>query len=147
MAVDFHHVHHFGSRIHGDTAFSDFFFKSLITADEELLTSLTTGIESTRNLSSTKGAVIEKATVFTCKWHTLSSTLIDDIIRNFSETVDIGFACAEVATFYSIIEKTVNRVAIVLVVLSSIYTTLSRNRVSAARAVLITEAFHLIPHL
>ena len=54
MTVDFDHVHHFGAGIHCNTTFGDLFFKSLVTADQELLTGLTTSVKCAGNLSTTK---------------------------------------------------------------------------------------------
>ena len=38
----------------------------------------------------------------------------DDVVRHFGQAVNVGFACAIVATFNSIVEQAVNRVAVVV---------------------------------
>ncbi|SPT75393.1 Uncharacterised protein [Arcanobacterium haemolyticum] len=82
--------------------------KSLVSTDQELLTCLTTSIECTRNLNATERTVIEQAAVFTSEWNALSNTLINNVGGNFSQTVDVRFACAVIATLNRVIEQTVS---------------------------------------
>ena len=55
--------------------------------------------------------------------------LVDDEVRNLSQTIYVSLACAVITTLDCIIEQTVNRVVIVLVVLCCIDTTLCCDRV------------------
>ena len=118
-----------------------------ISAEQELLAGLTLGIESTAYLSAAERAVGEQTTIFASEGHTLSHTLVDDIVRHFSQTIYVGFASAVVTTLHGVIEETIYRVAIILIVLGCIDTTLSGDGVSATGAILDAEIEHIESHL
>ena len=111
-----------------------------------MLTCLTFSIESTRYLSTTERTVVKQTTIFASERNTLSYTLVDDSIRNFSKTINVSLTSTIVTTFDSIIEKTIDRVTIILIVFSSIHTTLRSNRVSTTWRVLDTEVKHIEAH-
>ena len=56
----------------------------------------------------------------------------------------IGLAGTKIAAFDRVVEKPVNAVAVILVILGCIDATLRGDRVGAAGTVLIAEAFHFI---
>ena len=87
------------------------------------------------------------AAVLAGERNTLGHALVNDIVRHLSQTVDVGLAGAVVATFHGVIEKAIYRVAVVLVVLSSVDTTLCGDRVGTARRVLDAEVEHVETHL
>ena len=89
--------------------------------------------ESTAHLSTTERAVVEHTAVFASERHTLLHALVDNVVRHFSQAIHVGFASAVVTTLHGVVEKAIHRVAVVLIVLSSVDTTLSSDRVSAAR--------------
>ena len=111
------------------------------------MTCLTFSVESTGNLSTTERAVGEETAVFASERHALSDALVDNIVRHFGEAIHVGFASAIVATFHSVVEEAIDRVAVVLVVFGSVDTTLRSDRVSAARRVLDAEVKHVEAHL
>ena len=76
----------------------------------------------------------------------MCNTLVDDVVGNLGQTVNVCFAGTIVTTFYRIVEQTVNGVAVVLVILCSIDTTLRSDRVCAARRVLNAEVEHSETH-
>ena len=117
-----------------------------ISAEQQLLTCLTLGIESTRNLSATERTVGKQAAVFTGERYALGNTLVDDIVRHFGQTIYVGFTGAVVATLNGVVEQAINRVAVVLIVLGSVDTTLSSDRVSTARRILDAEVEHVESH-
>ena len=125
----------------------DLLLKRLVATDEELLTGLAAGVESTRNLCAAEGAVVQQAAVFAGEGHTLGHALVDDVIGNLSESIDVGLAGAKVAAFDRIVEESVNRVTVVAVVLGGIDPALGGDRVGAARRILVAEAFHLVAEL
>ena len=116
-----------------DSAIMYFLHQRGISTQQQLLTSLTLGIEGTANLNATEGAVGEHATILTGKRNTLGYTLIDDVCTDLCQTIYVGLTGTVVSTFDGIVEETVDAVAIVLIVLCGINTTLGSNGVSAAR--------------
>ena len=60
------------------------------------------------------------------------------------EAVDVRFARAEIAAFDGVVEKAVNAVAVVLVILGGVDAALRGDAVRAAGAVLEAEALHLV---
>ena len=147
VTADEHEIEHLGARVHFDAAFFDFLFKGLIATDEQLLTSLTAGVKGARDLSATEGTVVEKSAILAGKRHALRDALVDDRVRHFGESIDIRLARAEVATLDGVVKQTAHRVAVVAVVFRGVDAPLRGDRMRAARAVLITKAFHLIAQL
>ncbi len=118
-----------------------------VCAEQKLLACLTLGVECTAHLGATERTVGEKTAVFACERHTLSHTLVDDIVGHFGETIYVCLACAVVTALHCVVEKTVYGVTVVLIVLGCVYTALGCDRVSAARAVLDAEVEHVEAHL
>ena len=131
--VDHHDVVHFVAVEALNLTHLDLAVERAVSAKKKLLTCLTLSVECTRHLSATKRTVGKSAAVFASERYALFHTLVDDVVRYFGEAIYVGFASAIVTTLYSIVEQTVDRVAVVLIVLCSIDTTLSSDRVSAAR--------------
>ena len=113
----------------------------------QLLTGLTFGIERTAHLGTTEGTVCQHTAVLTSEGHTLSDTLVDDIIADLSQTIDISLAGTIVTTLYGIVEQTIDRVAIVLITLSGIDTTLCSDRVCTTGRVLDAQVDDIETHL
>ena len=147
VAIDHHKIHHFGAGVHLDVALADFLLHSLVGTEKQLLAGLTTAVESTLQLGTTERAVVEQTTVFAAKGNTLSHALVDDVAGHLGQAVHVGLASAEVATLHGVVEQTVHRVTVILVVMSSIDTTLSSNGVSAAGAILVAEAVYIVTQL
>ena len=146
VAVDEHEVEHLGARIHFHAALVDFLFERLIAADEQLLPGLAAGVEGAGHLGATKGAVVEQAAVFAGEGDALGDALVDDGVGDLGEAIDISLAGAEVAALDGVVEQAAHGVAVILVVFRAVDAALGRDRVGAAGAVLVTEAFHLIAH-
>ena len=106
-----------------------------VSTEEELLTGLTSGVEGPGDERTAEGAIGERATILTGKGDTHSHTLIDNISRDLSETMDISLTRAVVTTLDGIVEEAVDRVTIVLVILRCIDTSLSGYGVSATGAI------------
>src|SRR4051812_43433239 len=77
--VNHQQVEHFRARVHLHLALADLPFERLISAEQQLLTGLATGIEGARNLRSTERAIIQITRIFTRKWNALRHTLIDNV--------------------------------------------------------------------
>ena len=95
-------------------------------------------------MSTAERPVGKKSAVFPCKRNSLSYTLVDDVAAH---SIDIGFTAAVVATLDGLVEKTIDRVIVILVILGSIYTSLRRDRVRTARRIADAENFYIITEL
>ena len=147
VTVDDNKVFHLVTGVELDAALVYLTAQRRVGTQQKLLAGLTLSVEGTRNLSATKRAVGQHATVLAGERNTLGHALVNDIVRHLSQTVDVGLAGAVVATLHGVIEKTVYRVAVVLVVLSSVDTALCSDRVGTARRVLDAEVEHVETHL
>ena len=108
-----------------------------------MLAGLAARIEGARNLRAAKGAIGQEPAVFARKRNPLRDALVDDRGADFCEPVNIRFARAEVAAFDGVVEKPINAVAVVLIVLRGVDSALRGDRVRAARAILIAETFDI----
>ena len=144
MAIHHDEIEHFGFREHLHRATRDLMAQTRIGTEEELLPGLAASVKSAGNLRAAEGAVVEETAVFAGEGNALRDALVDDRGAHLGETMDIGLAGAEVAAFDRVVEKPVNAVTVVLVVLRGIDATLRGDRVGAARAVLVAEALHIV---
>ena len=141
------HVHHLVTVVHIYLTTGDLSVHSRISPQEELLPCLSFGIESTWYKNPTKRTVVKEPTVITSKRYPLSYTLVNDVSRDLSQAVYIGFTGTVVTSFYSIVEKAVVRVAISHIVFSGIDTPLSSNRVRTTWGILVSECLYIVPKL
>ena len=121
--------------------------QSLIGTQQQLLTGLASGIEGTGDLRAAERAVRQQSAVFTGKRNTLRHTLVNNAVTDLGQTINIGLTSAEVTALDRVIKQTINTITVTGIVLSGIDTALSRDTVGTARAVLITEARHIVAQL
>ena len=145
-SVDNDEVHHFVAFMEFDAATGYFAAKGTVGTEEELLAGLTAGIESAADLSTAEGAVVEESTIVAGEGYTLGNTLVDDAATDFSQTVDVGFAGTVIATFDGIAEKTLDAVAVVLIVLGCIDAALGSDGVCTAGGILNAEYVDIEAH-
>ena len=126
---------------------SDLSVHSGISTQEELLSCLPFGIESTRYEHPTERTVVQESTIITCKRYPLCYTLVYDISRDFSQAVYVGFTGAVVPSFYSVVEETIGRVTISHIVFGGIDPPLSSDRVRTTRRVLVSKSLYIVPKL
>ena len=144
LAVLNNYVEHLVTRIALNRTCSDLLIEGCVSAEEELLTGLATSIECTRYLRTAERTVSQKTAVLTSERYTLSYALVDDKVRNLSQTVNVCLASAVVTTLDGVVEKTIDRIVVVLVVLSCIDTTLCCDRVRTTGRVLDAENLHVV---
>ena len=106
MSIDKDHIEHFCTREHLHTTFVHFFFQRLVAADQQLLSGLATSVKGARYLSAAERTVVEQATIFTGERNSLRHALVNDVGRNFGETMHVGLTTAEVTAFDRIIKQT-----------------------------------------
>ena len=70
--------------------------------------------------------------------------MVDDVRAHLGQTMHIGLAGTEVTTLDGVVKESINAVAVILIILGGVDATLRGDRVRAARAVLIAEAFHIV---
>ena len=133
LAVYDNQVKHFVTRITGYRSGCDLAVEGCISSEKKLLAGLSPGIEGSADLYTSERTVGKVSAVFTGERNTLGNTLVDDSGAHFCQTIDIGLTTAIVSSLDGIIEKTVNSVVVILVILGSIYTSLSCNRVCPSR--------------
>ena len=144
VAIDNNQIEHFGAWKHLHVAETDLTAKRLISAQQQLLTGLAAGIKRARHLRAAEGTVVQIAAVFAGKRHALRDALVNDVHTHLRQTIDIGFARAEVAAFDRVVEKAVNAVTVVFVVLRGVNPALCGDAMSAAGTVLKAEAFYVV---
>ena len=104
-----------------------------------MLAGLTSSIEGSRNLRAAKGAVCKEPAIFAREGNPLRDTLVDDQRADFGKPVNICFAGSKIAALYGVVEKTIDAVAVVLIVFCGVNSALCGDRVRAARAVLVAK--------
>src|SRR5690606_33052535 len=109
-----------------------------------LLTGLPTSVEGARYLRAAEGAVVELAAVFAGKRHPLRDTLVNDVQRDFGQSMHVGFARAEVAPFDRIVEQAVYRIAVPLIILRCVDAPLSGDRVGASGGIVKYEIMYVV---
>ncbi len=105
------------------------------------------GVERARHLYSTERSVVEQTTVFPGKRHALGGALVDDLVADFGEPIDVGFARAIIAAFDRVVEQPEDAVAVVVVVLGGVDPSLGGDAVGPPRAVVVGEDLHVVAQL
>ncbi len=118
-----------------------------VGTEQQLLTCLSLGIEGTAHLCSTEGTVRQHAAILAGKGYALGHTLVDDVVRNLCQTVYVSLTSTVVATLHGVVEEAVDGVAVVLIVLGCIDTTLCSDGVCTTGGVLDAEVEHIKAHL
>ena len=113
--------------------------EGLVGADEQLLAGLAAGVEGARDLDPAERAVVEQPAVLAGERDALGDALVDDVHADLGQPVDVRLAGAVVAALDGVVEESVDRVSVALVVLGRVDAALCRDRVSPARAVLVAE--------
>lgn len=130
LAVLDHQIEHLVARIALHRTGGDLLVQRGIGAQEQLLARLAAGIERTRNLRAAERTVGQQTAVFAGERHALSDALVDDEVGHLGQTIDIGLAGAIVAAFDRVVEETIHRVVVVLVVLRGVDAALRSDRVA-----------------
>ena len=144
LAVHDHKVEHLVARVGLDAAVGNLLVQGSVSTQKELLAGLAAGIERTAHLHAAEGAVGEVSAVFTGERNALCHTLVDDGTAALGQTVDVGLAGAVVATLDGVVEQTVDRVVVILIVLGSVDTALRSDGVRAARTVADAENLDIV---
>ena len=141
---DRHHIDEFGAVEQTHVAQTNLASQLLIRTQQQLLTGLAAGVEGTAHLRATERTVVEQSAVLASERNTLGHHLVDDVHRDFGETMHVSFAGAEVAALDGVVEQTMNAVAVTLIVLGGVDSALRGDGVRAARRVVEGESVHLI---
>ena len=144
LAVDDHQVEHLMTRVGLDAAVGNLLVQGSIRTQEELLAGLALGVERTAHLHAAEGAVGEVSAVFTGERNALRDALVDDGGAHLGQTVDVGLAGAVVTTLDGVVEQTIDRVVVILIVLGSVDTALRSDGVRPARTVADAENLDVV---
>ena len=147
LAVDDDEVKHLVTGITLDCPGGNLTVQSGIGAEKELLSGLSAGIESTADLDSSERTVGEVTAILTGEGNTLGHTLVDDGRADFGETIDISLAAAVVSSFYCVIEKTIDSVVVVLVILGGVDSSLGGDGMGPSGRVADAENLDIIAQL
>ena len=147
LPVDQHQVQHLGAHVHLNRAFINLPMKGGNRTQKQLLTRLTPSIERTRDQRPSKRPVCQQTAVLSRERHPLRNTLINNVVADLRETINILFSTAEIPSLNRVVEKSVDRVAIVGVVFGGVDSSLGGDAVRTARAVVKTETVDLVAQL
>ena len=77
----------------------------------------------------------------------MCNALVDDRGADFGQSVNIGFARPKVTALDGVVEKAIDAVAVILIVLRGVYSALRSDRMRPARAILIAKTVDVEPLL
>src|SRR5258708_18605463 len=143
-AIDDHNIEQLPPDMHCHRTRGYLLFQCLISPEQELLSGLTSRVKRSLDLYPAKRSRIKQSTIFSGKRHALGDALVNDVQADLGETIYVGLTGAEVAALYRVLKQAENAVAVVTVILSGINPPLSRDRVCAARSVMIGKAVHVV---
>ena len=119
-------------------------FKRLISSKQQLLTGLPAGIKGSGNLNPSKRTVCERTAILARKGDSLRHTLVDYIQTDLGQAINIRFSRPKITSFDGVIEQPENTIAVVLIILGSVDTTLRGDTVGPARRILEAKALNVI---
>ena len=125
----------------------DLALEGLVGAEEQLLARLPAGVERPGDLGAAEGAVVEEPAVLAGERDAQGDALVDDRDRDLGQPVDVGLAGPEVPALDRVVEEPLDAVAVVAVVLRGVDPALRRDRVRAARGILVAEALDVVAEL
>ena len=118
--------------------------QGLVGAQQQLLAGLAPRVKRARHLRAAEGTIGQQPAIFAGEGNALRDALINYIDAQLGQTMDVGLTRAEVAALDGVVEKTVDAVAVVLVILGRVDAALGGDAVGAARTVLIAEGLDLV---
>jgi hypothetical protein len=147
--VDGHEVEQLAALEHGHPALAasparDLAVEGRVRPEQELLTGLTAAVEGPRDLGSAERAVGEEPSVFAGEGHALGHALVDDVRADLRQAIDVRLTRAEVAALDRVVEEAEHAVAVFLVVLGRVDSSLSSHAVRPSRAVVVAEAVDVV---
>ena len=147
LAVDDDEVQHLVARIALHGAGGDFLVQGRISAEKQLLTGLSAGVEGTAHLDTAEGAVRQISAVFTGERNALRDALVDDGRTYLRQAIHVRLPGTVVTALDGVVEQPVDGVIVVLVVLRGVDTALCGDGVRAARRVGDAENLDVVSEL
>src|SRR5215831_3909197 len=145
--INQHQVQHFGCSEHLTISLPDLTRQGLIGSKQELLAGLPACVKGPGNLSPAERSICQEPAILAREWNSLSHALINDIGAHLGQPIDIGFSGSKITALNRVVEKPVDAVAVILIVLGGIDSSLSSNTMSAARTVMKAKALDLVAQL
>ena len=144
LTIYFDKVEHLMATIHFYFATSDLAIHGRIGPEEQLLTCLSFGVKRSWNEYTPKRTIVEQTTIIPRKRNTLCDTLINDICRDFCQSIYVCFSRSIVSTFYSIVKQAMDRVSISLIIFGCIDSSLCSDRVCPTWRILKTKCLNVV---
>src|SRR5688572_6038583 len=91
VTIDDYDVEHLGAREHLDGARTDLPAQRLVSAEQQLLTSLAASVKSSRDLCAAERAIRQQSAVFASEWHALRDALVDNVYAHLRQPIDVRF--------------------------------------------------------
>ena len=133
LVFNHHEIEHLIAGVHFYFALTNLARKSRVSTQEKLLTGLTLSVECAAYLCATKRTVVKQTTIFASERNTLCYTLVDDAVAHLCQAINVCFTSAIVTALDGIVIQAIDRVTIILIILSCIDTALCCNRVCTTR--------------
>ena len=144
FSTNHHQIHHFVAVVHFNFSTTNLSVHCRISPEQQLLTGLSLGVKSSGYQYPSKRAIVQQSAVISRKRDSLGHTLVYDIGRYLSQTVYVGFTRSIISPFNGIIEQTIGRIAIALVVFGGIDPALGCNRMGPSGRILKTKRFYIV---
>ena len=144
MPVDFNKIEHLSPGKQSDRTFIDLPHKRPVGAEKELLTGLSTGIECSRDLSSSERPLCKYSSIFTGERHTLGNALVDDAGADFRKPVNVVFPRPKIAAFDRVVKEPPHAVTVNLVLTRRIDAALSGDTMRSSWRILYTKTLNIV---
>ncbi len=120
LTVNHHKIQHLVTRVTDHGSGRNLTIERGIGSKQELLAGLSPSIESTAHLDAAERTVVKITAIFPGERNALRDTLVDNGTADFRKAIDIGLSAAIVAPFDRVVEKTIDGVVVILVILRSV---------------------------
>ena len=115
--------------------------------DRLSLPGLAARVKGAGHLGAAKTSIGEHTAVLPRERDALRDALVDDVYRQFREPVHIVLTRSKIAPLDRVVEQPINRVAVVLIILSCVDATLGGDGMRPAWRILKAKAFHSVAQL
>jgi len=142
LAVDEDQFQHLVPCKHFHVSAVHLFHQGAICAEKKLLACLALCVERAADLGAAERAVGDEPAVLARKRNALRNAVVDDVFTELREPEHVGLARPEIATLDCVVEKPIDAVAVVLVILGSVDASLGGDAVSPSRRILDAKGFN-----
>ena len=109
-----------------------------------MLSGLSFCIKCSGHQSPSERTIVQQTTVFTCQWNALHHALVNNVGRNFGQTVHVCLTGTIIASFDSIIKQPESGISVALIIFCRVNSSLCCNRVRTTWRILKAKSFYVI---